>query len=205
MSLLSEASKAQNGVIHVLSTPTGKILQINRRRYGISGDRRTDAKKESALDDLLTQGLISDNPGRENSLASQARGLISWTANPKHHHDHPHQTKRIQPRQRPGPAVAGAAEAVPLSTGQRILWKGVLSVKSGGVDHGAVAGRPASSKRLVDRGPGGPGHHLTGKRQCHQHGPRPGRPRVPYLRNAPDRGRATGTATPHQVGPASWL
>ena len=73
--ILSEASKDQRGLIHVVPTPQGKVFQTNGNQFGRSGDRRVDAKYERALADLVELELVSDNSGEGKFFGVTRKGF----------------------------------------------------------------------------------------------------------------------------------
>lgn len=56
--LLLEATSEKGGVILKLATLGGRFIQTNGKAFGERGDRRSSAKWEHALDQLITAGLV---------------------------------------------------------------------------------------------------------------------------------------------------
>ena len=73
--ILSEASKDQRGIIHVVTTPQGKVFDTNRNQYGRSGNRRIDANYERAFANLVELELISDNSGEGKFFGVTSKGF----------------------------------------------------------------------------------------------------------------------------------
>ena len=55
-----------------------------------------------------------------------------------------------------------------------------------------------AAQRMDDRGASVPRHLRPRTHRRHRHGPQPGGPRVPHLRDALDRGRTAGKRFPHR-------
>ena len=89
---------------------------------------------------------------------------------------------------------------------ERLGWtyapREALAVEQGGEREVLLKGRlRAALLRLnewLTEAQADPGHLRVGERQRHRHGPQPGGPRVPDLRDASDRGRAPGQGHPHR-------
>jgi len=56
--LLLEASEDRGGTIIKLATLGGRFIQTNGKTFGDSGDRRSSARWEFALDQLVSAGLV---------------------------------------------------------------------------------------------------------------------------------------------------
>ena len=64
--LLVEAVKDKWGLILVTRTMGGVTIKTNGKGFGEMGNRRSEAKWEQAIRELLNQGLIEDQKGQGN-------------------------------------------------------------------------------------------------------------------------------------------
>ena len=62
--LLIEAAKDKWGTILVIRTTAGVAIKTNGKGFGEMGNRRSEARWEQAVQDLLDQGLVEDRKGK---------------------------------------------------------------------------------------------------------------------------------------------
>ena len=73
--LLIEATSDRFGIIMVTRLMHGIIIQTNRKQFGETGDRRSEARWEQAVEELLEQGLIQDSDGSGNHFEVTHKGF----------------------------------------------------------------------------------------------------------------------------------
>ena len=71
--LLKEATRDSSGEILKLTTSGGLCFRTNHRRFGEMGDRRSEAKWEGAVHDLIELGLLTESPGSLGELFKVTR------------------------------------------------------------------------------------------------------------------------------------
>ena len=71
--LLKEATRDSSGEILKLTTSGGLCFRTNHRHFGEMGDRRSEARWEGAVHDLLELGLLTEAPGSRGELFKVTR------------------------------------------------------------------------------------------------------------------------------------
>ena len=74
VSLLTEASKSSLGMITAIRAARGRYIQVNRRQFGSSDDRRSLAAAEEAFAALLALDLITDQNGQDKYFGITQKG-----------------------------------------------------------------------------------------------------------------------------------
>ncbi len=73
--LLTEAAKDKSGTISMSRTMGGVAIQTNDKDFGKSGNRRSEARWEQAMQDLLNRGLIRDLSGNGQGFEVTDQGF----------------------------------------------------------------------------------------------------------------------------------
>lgn len=73
--LLVEATNGREGIILMVRTMGGLIFQANGKDFGEVSNRRSEAKWEQAIRDLLNLGLIEDPTGKDELFKATHKGF----------------------------------------------------------------------------------------------------------------------------------
>ena len=73
--LLIEATRDQFRLIRILKLMSGMIVETNRKQFNETGDPRSEAIWESAVDELIDRGFVKDDDGEGLSFSVTRRGF----------------------------------------------------------------------------------------------------------------------------------
>ena len=73
--LLIEATKVNSGLIQKIGLANGKLININGKALNELGNRRSEAKWEGALDELIERRLVKDYNGKGKAFEVTHKGF----------------------------------------------------------------------------------------------------------------------------------
>ena len=74
--LLIEATKVNSGLIQKIGLANGMLININGKALNELGNRRSEAKWEGALDELIERRLVKDYNGKGKAFEVTHKGFV---------------------------------------------------------------------------------------------------------------------------------